>query len=260
MYIRPRAALLMAMLAVPACATDPVQPDPAAAPATMAGAHPHAGVDAFVAVQATWCDTQLPGDCESVEDIGLGYINAFYDGTAPVGTLDPAGANARWYAAHREPGWPDVPPFSVRGIVTEKLLDDGRRALRVSLKAENSFVAFYDLEFNVLLGADFFEYGTEPPAVAQIDFDYEAVLPAGSVGYPDLVSPEAWEGITRMDATVRTSGILRGDLRGIPAGTAVDMVWRIREFPRGDGRSGKPNFGYKLQLHEGTGLVSVTRK
>lgn len=250
----PCAALLSAACTEELPTSNGLQP-------TLAASANHTGVAPFVAAQGTWCDRDLPGDCDALDQLGIGWINAFYDGAAPIVTLDPGGVNARWYAAHRLAGWPALPTFKVEnGVVNEKLLSDGRREIVVRLRVANTFVAFYDLDFNPVLGASFEEFGSADPALASIDFEYQAILPPGFVGMPDLVQPEAWEEITRLDATIRTSGVLRGDLRGMPAGTAVEVVYRIREIPRGGGRSAKPNFGYGISVKEGKGELSITRR
>ncbi len=253
-----RTLSVVSILALAACGAETTLPT-VGVPSLGRSAN-HANVAPFVAAQGTWCDRTIPGDCDYLDALGIGWINAFWDGTAPIGTGDPGGVNARWYALNRQPGWPVVPPYAATGIVQDDLMPDGRRHLRVKLRVENTFLAFYDDAFNIVLGATFDEYGTIPPVVASMDFDYEAYLPAGFVGMPDLVQYEAWDHVVRWDATLRASGVLRGDLRGVPAGTAVDVVWRTREVPRGDGRSAKPNYGYMLSLKDAGASLSVTRR
>lgn len=257
----PKQLLTLSAVALASAACAKELPTAHTVAPSLAASANHANVAPFVAAQGTWCDRELPGDCDALDQLGIGWVNAFYDGDAPIVTLDPGGVNARWYAAHRPAGWPVVPAFEVQnGVVNERLLSDGRREIVVRLRVANTFVAFYDLDFNPVLGASFEEFGNADPALASIDFEYQAILPAGFVGMPDLVQPEAWQSITRLDATIRTGGVLRADLRGVPAGTAVDVVYRIREIPRGGGRSAKPNFGYGMTVRAGKGELSAVRQ
>lgn len=252
-------SVLLPTLALAAAACGEVPSGPASAPGLLAASASHADVSEFVAIQGTWCDRDLPGDCDALDALGIGWINAFYDGTAPIVTLDPGGVNARWYADHREAHWIEVPAYAViNGTVNERALPDGRREVKVRIRVENTFTAFYDLDDQPLLGASFEEFGTVDPALATIDFEYRAILPAGFEGLPDLVQPEAWDEMTRLDATIRTSAVLRGELRGLPAGTPVDIVYRIREIPHGGGRSAKPNFGYAMSIRAAE--LTVTRQ
>lgn len=247
--MRTTIRLLTVTLAMAAIACGESPSGPAAEPAMLGASANHTALDDFVAIQGTWCDRDLPGDCDALDALGIGWVNAFFDGNSPIVTLDPGGVNARWYADHREAEWTEFPEYAVRsGTVNEKALPDGRREIKVQMRVDNTFTAFYDLEGQPLLGASFEEYGSVDPVLATVDFEYRAILPAGFGGLPDLTQPEAWEGITRLDATIRTSGVLRGELCGFGAGTAVDIVYRIREIPRGSGRSAKPNNGFAMSI------------
>src|SRR5690606_5683966 len=161
--------VLFLTLALAAAACGEVPSGPASAPGLLAASANHAAISDFVAIQGTWCDRDLTGDCDALDALGIGWINAFYDGNAPIVTLDPGGVNPRWYASHRQTDWTEVPAYAVNnGTVNERALPDGRREVKVQIRVENTFTAFYDLDDQPLLGASFEEFGTVDPALATI--------------------------------------------------------------------------------------------
>jgi hypothetical protein len=211
-------------------------------------------IQQFANAQGTYCDDLNTLPCFGpYNDLGIGWIlgNGASAGPAPFGrdpvfyNLDIGGVNSRWWAKNRLS--PRFPRYAIRGRVHESRLNDGRRRLRISLEAENTFSfvgrEHYDengqyLSFDPLIGADFFEYPgvdsatpDQTPRIADVTAELDLVLPAGFVGMPDLAQvvyePTAGMEIRRMDVTVAFFGRLRNAYDDIPANARVRV--RIRD-------------------------------
>lgn len=232
--IRPLTRVPVALLlgaALAACSDTPAATGPltaSIADSALQQARVSAELDAFVAVQGTYCDDfALPCDPDPrYNDIGYILSQWEYVG-GPFVTLDPFGVNARWYAKPTHFG-PVFPAFDYDGSVSERQLPDGRRRIVVHIRSRNTFAALYDEQGNTVLGADFFEYDFETPLLAQESASAELILPAGFVGQPDLAqvifAPAPGLELLKFTVHVRFEGTLRRDFRGIPAGTEVSAV------------------------------------
>ncbi len=253
---RLRTAMLGAATALSftACSADETMTSAVDPAASLRHSGRTSPIEQFANAQGTYCDDQTTLVCVGPSnDLGIGYIlnNSAANGPLPFGNsavyyiLDLGGANARWWA--RNGLSPRFPRYSIRGSVNESRLNDGRRRLRISLDAQNTFSFFgreyYDANgefasFDVLVGADFFEYpGVDPatpdrrPRIADVTAELDLVLPADFVGMPDLAQvvyePTAGMEIRRMDITVAFSGRLRDTFEGIPAHSKVRI--RVRD-------------------------------
>lgn len=247
-------ALGAAVLTLAACTSG----ESIAAPTDPAVAFHQMGrtsaIEQFALAQGTYCDDLTSLVCVGLSnDLGIGYIlnNSAANGPLPFGKsavyyiLDLGGVNARWWAKNGIS--PRYPRFSIRGSVNESRLNDGRRRLRISLDAKNTFAAFgreyYDAagqfaSYDVAVGADFFEYpGVDPaapdklPRAGDVTAELDLIIPADFVGMPDLAQvvyePTAGMEIRRMDVTVAFSGRLRSAFNDMPADTRVYV--RVRD-------------------------------
>lgn len=241
-------------LTLAACGSGEKLTAPIDAEAALLRAGRTSAIELFANAQGTYCDDLTVLICEGPSnDLGIGYIlnNSAANGPVPFGReavyyiLDVGGVNNRWWAKNGL--LPRFPRYSVRGSVNETRLNDGRRRLRVSLDAQNTFSSFgreyYDeagqfASFDILAGADFFEYpGVDPatpdmrPRLADVTAELDLVLPADFVGMPDLAQvayvPTAGMEIRRMDITVSFSGRLRIAFKDMPADTKVRV--RVRD-------------------------------
>ena len=107
------------------------------------------------------------------------------------------------------------------------------------MRAENTFVAFYDATNTPIVGADFFEYETigDPsyrPLTGSATLHADLILPLGYVGYPDIIEAVAdpTSGITvnAINTTAQVDGVLRIDHDGLAAGTMVRVQGTSRSL------------------------------
>ena len=94
-------SVLLPTLALAAAACGEVPSGPASAPGLLAASASHADVSEFVAIQGTWCDRDLPGDCDALDALGIGWINASGTRTSLPTVMDSVIASvnsANWVA------------------------------------------------------------------------------------------------------------------------------------------------------------------
>ncbi|HYW32516.1 MAG TPA: hypothetical protein VE869_13495 [Gemmatimonas sp.] len=208
-------------------------------------------IERFALAQGTFCSDDItvsPLACLGpFDDFGIGYIfgqsRAF--GPLPIAgshlfyIVDIGGVNPRYWERHGLS--PNFPKYQIDGDVNETLLPDGRRHLQISARVKNTFT-FIDFDtFNSanefestqrLFGSDFFQYPKVDPAIpdvtpvlANLTAELELVLPAGFVGYPDLI--RIFDGslpgleARRMDITLESDARLQTSYNGWAAGTKV---------------------------------------
>jgi hypothetical protein len=187
-----------------------------------------ARLEAFNAVQATYCNDAVGLDCAGNAFYDLGFISAMCTRDCATSmTVDIGGANRRWWTRR---GLPEFAPFSNTGTIVETRTADGRRRLVLSLRAQNTFIAFSNSAFQTIVGADFFEYPTiaempETPAIGTVAMQAEMILPQGFSGMPDIAQavfdPGSGIELLRMDVTAEVDGPLRIAFEGLAAGTLV---------------------------------------
>ncbi len=226
------ASTAFALLASAGCADAPSAPAaPSLAPAVArAAARPQSAFADFLARQGTYCGSEGQF-CHPTEDIGsiLGWVSS---ATSPNVTLDFAGVNARWYLEHlgRDFG------YASTGAVHERTLADGRRAVSVNVRFDNTLVALYTGGATPALGADFEEYGTVEPVTASGTIMLQFVLPAGYVGLPDVMQvifePLPGMELQQVVANLRAEGTLRTAVDGVPAGTNVRVTLHTTYLPK----------------------------
>lgn len=205
-------------------------------------------IEQFALAQGTYCNDAADLPCSALDELDVGFIWAnsrFPDPASLFYTVDIGGVNARWWARNRPLA--RYPRYEIDGDVRESRLADGRRRLRISAKAENTFTFidndFYDADLNYLytdrlLGADFFEYpGVDPdlpdltPQLADVRAEIDLILPAGFVGMPDLaqliLDPAPGMEFRRLDVWTEAEGRLRSAYKSFPEGTRVRI--RVRD-------------------------------
>ena len=208
--------------------------------ARVAAGSPATLAQAFVDAQGTYCVRDIPGDCDVIDNFGLGYILSWCSlscAVNPALSVDFAGVHRKWWDRN---GPPLSPAFSYTGTVNESRIADGRRRLIVNIHARNTFVVLYSLVngFTALVGADFNEYPgfTGPlrtPALGDASLSAELILPANFEGMPDITHfgffPAEGMEVRRMNLSATTTGPLRVAYDGIAAGTEVKVegtfVW-----------------------------------
>jgi hypothetical protein len=240
--IRAAAALLVAIVLLAGCGADQsTAPDDVSA--RFDRTRNAKLLSDFVNAQGTFCDRSIPRDCETQDELGIGYYVTYCvpldcEGQLAMG-IDFGGVNARWWA--RQP-LPPFPSFKYDGFVSEKTLPDGRRKITANIWSRNTFVDVYSETQSSLVGANFFEYPSiAPPGASQLPLAgqttiiTEITLPLGFVGMPDMVQvlfyPEAGFEVTRLFLTGVVEGPLREDYNGIAAGTPVRVVGVFNEIP-----------------------------
>lgn len=205
-----------------------------------AGGANQSTTEQFLAAQGTYCVRDIPGDCDVINEFGLGYILGFCVLSCldnPSLTADFAGVNRAWWDRN---GLAPYAPYSYTGGVTESRLADGRRRLVVNIHARNTFVMLSTQVngFAVIVGADAPEYPNRTlqprtPTLGDVSLAAELILPATYVGMPDITHftffPAEGMEIRRLSLTISTSGPLRVAYDGLVAGTEVDVrghfVW-----------------------------------
>ena len=199
---------------------------------------PSARLSAFVAAQGTYCNDAVGLICADNAFYGLGYVYGFctINCTTAI-TADFGGVNRKWWDARNLGAFPGA--YSSTGTVKESVRPDGRRRLIVDMRAENTFVAFYDATNTPIVGADFFEYETigDPsyrPLTGSATLHADLILPLGYVGYPDIIEAAAdpTSGITvnAINTTAQVDGVLRIDHDGLAAGTMVRVQGTSRSL------------------------------
>ncbi len=210
------------------------------ASARAAGGTNQSLTEAFIDAQGTYCVRDIPGDCDGIDNFGLGYITSWCSLSCaenPSVTTDFAGVNRKWWDRN---GLASFAPYSYTGSVTESRLADGRRRLVVSIHSQNTFVSFFAQKegFTVFVGADATEYpiiSEQPrtPVLGDVSLAAELILPATFVGMPDIGQffffPAEGMEVRRMNLTATTTGRLRVAYDGLAAGTEVNIrghfVW-----------------------------------
>ena len=237
--VRCLSALLLAAALSGCEATERVQA-PTVVAAAKVGTQQSAVVD-FIAAQGTYCNDAIGLSCAENAFYGLGYIYVFCGAGCATGiSADFGGVNRKWWDARNPGTYPAA--YSGTGTVNETVQRDGRRRLVVNIRAENTFVAFFDASLTTLVGADFLEYpplgGDDAylPLTGETTLHADLVLPRGYVGYPDLIEAVS-DGDTGIDVrslnlTATVEGPLRVAYEGIPAGTMVRVHGVSRALPK----------------------------
>ena len=204
---------------------------PTSAVAARAAKEPNQSqIEAFMAAQGKYCNDAIGLICDVDDFYGVEYIYAFCgDGCAAGMNADFAGVNRRWWDARKLAPYPA--PLRSMGTLSESVQLDGRRRLVVNIRTENTFVAFFDANLTMLVGADFFEYppfggnAVYNPLLGEATLHADLLLPVGYLGYPDIIQAlfDANSGIEvrTMSFTASVDGPLRAAYNGIPAGTMV---------------------------------------
>lgn len=217
------------MLAVSVAACDAADRVTATPVSLARAATPASRVDAFLAAQGTYCNDAVGVPCAPTVTYGIGFLYGIC--TVNCGTdmvVDFAGVNRRWWDARNLGRYPAA--YISSGTVNETQQADGRRRLVVNIRARNTFTVFYTAETGPLVGADFFEYPTNGtpsyrPLLGEATVHVDLVLPAGYVGYPDIVEvladPASGIELRSLNGTATVEGPLRADYDGMPAGTMV---------------------------------------
>ena len=213
-----------AMLALSVAACD--APDRiTATPVSLAAVKPPAsGVDAFLAAQGTYCNDAVGVPCAPTVTYGIGFLYGIC--TVKCGTdivVDFAGVNRRWWDRQNLDAY--AAAYTSTGTISETVQTNGRRRLVVNIRARNTFVVFYTATVGPLVGADFFEYSTNRPLLGEATIHAEMILPAGYVGYPDIVealaNPASGIELRSLNGTATVEGPLRAAYNGLAAGTMV---------------------------------------
>lgn len=187
-------------------------------------------VTEFVAAQGTYCNDAIGLSCAENVYYGVGLIYGFCGAGCATGIdADIGGINRKWWDARNLGTYPAA--YRATGTVNETEQRDGRRRLVVNIRAENTFVAFFDASQTYLVGASFFEYPSPfgnaayRPLTGEVTLHADLVLPLGYSGYPDLVEAviNGSNGIDvrSINLTATVEGPLRLAYEGIPAGTMV---------------------------------------
>lgn len=201
----------------------------------------HFTVENFANAQGTFCNPEFL-DCTLFQQYGIGLVvtNGVAPDYVPTYLEDFGGVEARYYARHGLR--PKLPKFKVGGRLEESRLPDGRRRLRISMHTENTFLQLIDPNTPspnppsplTLYGADFLELpGVSPtypdviPTLADMESEFDLVLPADFVGLPDMVemvfAPREGMEIRRWDIRISSQGRLRNPINGLPGGTLVSI-------------------------------------
>ena len=211
--------------------------------ARAAGGSNQSLTQAFIDAQGTYCVRDIPGDCDGIDNFGLGYLLGWCILSCaenPGMSADFAGVNRAWWDRN---GLPSYAPYSYTGGVSESRLADGRRRLIVNIHARNTFVILSTPVngFTVVLGADGTEYpiiSDQPkaPTLGDVSLLAELILPASYVGMPDITHftffPAEGMEIRRLSLTMSTSGPLRVAFEGLAAGTDVDVRGHFVYLPK----------------------------
>ena len=199
--------------------------------------------EAFMAAQGTYCVRDIPGDCDVIDEYGLGYLLGWCVLSCednPGLSADFAGVNRAWWDRN---GLPSYAPYSYAGGVTESRLPDGRRRLVVNIKARNTFVILSTLTngFQIVVGADGIEFpiisdAPKTPTLGDVSLAAELILPATYVGMPDITHftffPAEGMEIRRLSLTISTGGPLRVAYDGMVVGTDVDVRGHFVYLPK----------------------------
>ena len=223
-------------LVLSACGSSDRVTSPASALAVATT--PRSQVDAFNAVQGTYCNDAAGIPCFA--DPELGYITlACSRDCARSITVDFGAVIRRWWDRHSVR---EYPALRSSGTISETRQHDGRRRLMVNIRTTNTFVAVWDADFNPIVGVEFFEIYPTPDAVSatpvagDVTLHAEMVLPVGYLGYPDIVEavfdPTSGIEVRTFSTTVSVDGPLRRAYDGIPAGTMVRVHAVSRWLPK----------------------------
>ena len=219
----------VALLAVSVAACDAADRVTATPVALAAAKTPASRVDAFLAAQGTYCNDAIGLLCAPTVTYGIGYLYGIC--TVNCGTdmvVDFAGINRRWWDARNLGAYPAA--YTSTGTISETVQSDGRRRLLINIRARNTFVVFYTATLGPLVGADFFEYPTNGtpsyrPLLGEATIHAEMILPAGYLGYPDIVevlaNPASGIELRSLNGTATVEGPLRAAYNGLAAGTMV---------------------------------------
>ncbi len=203
---------------------------------------PKALMQTFLDAQGTYCVRDIPGDCDVIDNYGLGYILGWceFKCVGEAVSVDFSGVNREWW--DRNGLAPFSSPFSATGAVSETRLADGRRRIVANIHARNTFVLFSTQGLSgVQVGADFFEYpiiSQDPrtPVLGDVSFSAEMIVPATFEGMPDVTHffffPLDGMELRRVNVTVNTTGPLRGTYQGLAAGTMVDVHGTFVYLPK----------------------------
>ncbi len=218
-----------AMLALSVAACDAPERLTGTPVSIAAAATPSSRVAAFLTAQGTHCNDAVGLLCAPTVEFDIGYLYGMC--TLNCGTdltVDFSGMNRRWWDARNLGAYPVA--YTSTGTVNETMQADGRRRLIVNIRARNTFVVFYSAEAGPLVGADFFEYradGTPSnrPLLGEATIQADIILPAGYVGYPDIIEaafdPTSGIEVRSINTTATVEGPLRADHDGLAAGTMV---------------------------------------
>ena len=212
--------------------------------ARVAAGSPATLAQAFVDAQGTYCVRDIPGDCDGIDNYGLGYITSWCSLSCAVNpsiTTDFAGVNRKWW--DRNTLTPSFAPYSYTGSVTESRLIDGRRRLVVNIHAHNTFVLLFSQKdgFTAIMGADATEYpiiSNQPrtPVLGDVSLAAEFIVPASFVGMPDIGQffflPQEGMEVRRMNLTATTTGPLRVAYEGLAEGTEVNVRGHFVYLPK----------------------------
>lgn len=245
---RASSLLLTCMMVVAVALSACVDSERVTAPSNPVSASAASGTnqsltEAFIDAQGTYCVRDIPGDCDAIDNFGLGYITSWCSLSCaenPSVTTDFAGVNRKWWDRN---GLSSFATYSYTGSVTESRLADGRRRLVVNIHGHNTFVLFFSQKdgFTPLVGADALEYpifSDQPrmPVLGDVSFAAELILPATFVGMPDVTQffflPEEGMEVRRMSLTATTTGPLRVAYDGMAAGTDVDVRGHFVYLPK----------------------------
>lgn len=235
---------MLLTVALSAC----VDSERATAPGSAVSARAASGTnqsltEAFMAAQGTYCVRDILGDCDGIDNFGLGYITSWCSLSCaenPSITTDFAGVNRKWWDRN---GLAAYAPYSYTGSVTESRLADGRRRLIVNIHGQNTFVFSFSQKdgFTPLVGADATEYpiiSDQPrlPVLGNVSLAAEFILPATFVGMPDIGQffflPEKGMEVRRMNLIATSNGPLRVAYDGMAAGTEVNVRGHFVYLPK----------------------------
>ena len=208
------------------------------APGLAVANTPRSQVDAFNAVQGTYCNDAVGITCLADPELGYFFAACSRDCGTSV-SADFGGVIRRWWDRHSVRQYPAL---GSSGTISETRQPDGRRRLMVNIRTTNTFVAMWDAEFNPIVGVDFSEIYPTPDAVSatpvagDVTLHAELVLPVGYIGYPDIVEaiydPTSAIEVRAFSTTVSVDGPLRRAYDGIPAGTMVRVHAVSRWLPK----------------------------
>ena len=229
--------LAAATVAVTACSSETPSPSEAVETEVSASAVTIPdGVERFVQAQGTLCTATggKYGDCTNLYGPGwpgdiIGWCEDF-DQPDDVCTFTDLGVWDRWLREKGEPGF----GTTWNGSVTERTLVDGRRRVHVRMHGSNvmNFVTVIDpvgddpyATDHLYMGVSAAEAleGVRAPTLGRANVEFEFILPADYVGYPDIMEffyrewPEGFEFLS-FRYNVNLSGEVRRDFGRIAAG------------------------------------------